>query len=99
MHSQKNGFPLTLKRRRMEDLVAQLVEHNTFNVGALGSSPSGITDDEGSGKIRTFFIVGARWDEKFIPHSKLSLHSCINYHLEVRCFLIKVKREVPAESR
>ncbi len=26
-----------------KDLVAQLVEHNTFNVGALGSSPSGIT--------------------------------------------------------
>ena len=26
------------------DLVAQLVEHNTFNVGALGSSPSGITE-------------------------------------------------------
>ena len=26
-----------------DDLVAQLVEHNTFNVGALGSSPSGIT--------------------------------------------------------
>ena len=25
------------------DLVAQLVEHNTFNVGVLGSSPSGIT--------------------------------------------------------
>lgn len=25
------------------DLVAQLVEHNTFNVGALGSNPSGIT--------------------------------------------------------
>ena len=25
------------------DSVAQLVEHNTFNVGALGSSPSGIT--------------------------------------------------------
>ena len=27
------------------DLVAQLVEHNTFNVGALGSSPSGITEE------------------------------------------------------
>jgi hypothetical protein len=27
------------------DLVAQLVEHNTFNVGVLGSSPSGITDE------------------------------------------------------
>ena len=25
------------------DLVAQQVEHNTFNVGVLGSSPSGIT--------------------------------------------------------
>lgn|GEM_PF-3405016 len=28
-----------------KDLVAQLVEHNTFNVGALGSSPSGITEN------------------------------------------------------
>ena len=27
-----------------EDSVAQLVEHNTFNVGVLGSNPSGITD-------------------------------------------------------
>ena len=26
-----------------DDLVAQLVEHITFNDGALGSSPSGIT--------------------------------------------------------
>jgi hypothetical protein len=25
------------------DSVAQLVEHNTFNVGVLGSNPSGIT--------------------------------------------------------
>lgn len=25
------------------DLVAQLVEHNTFNVGAQGSNPCGIT--------------------------------------------------------
>lgn len=32
----------TPKKGRV-DLVAQLVEHNTFNVGALGSSPSGIT--------------------------------------------------------
>ena len=28
------------------DSVAQLVEHNTFNVGVLGSSPSGITKKE-----------------------------------------------------
>ena len=26
-----------------DDLVAQLVEHNTFNVGVLGSSPSRVT--------------------------------------------------------
>ncbi len=26
------------------DLVAQLVEHNTFNVGVLGSNPSGVTN-------------------------------------------------------
>ena len=31
-------------RADFSDLVAQLVEHNTFNVGALGSSPSGITE-------------------------------------------------------
>ncbi len=27
------------------DLVAQLVEHNTFNVGAQGSNPCGITQN------------------------------------------------------
>lgn len=26
-----------------DDSVAQLVEHNTFNVGVLGSNPNGIT--------------------------------------------------------
>jgi hypothetical protein len=31
------------KRERLNDSVAQLVEHNTFNVGVLGSNPSGIT--------------------------------------------------------
>ena len=36
------GYFCTPKNKR-DDLVAQLVEHNTFNVGALGSSPSGIT--------------------------------------------------------
>ena len=27
----------------IKDLIAQLVEHNTFNVGVLGSSPSQVT--------------------------------------------------------
>ena len=30
-------------RKKVFDSVAQLVEHNTFNVGVLGSSPSRIT--------------------------------------------------------
>ena len=29
-----------------DDSVAQLVEHYTFNVGVLGSSPSGVTTNE-----------------------------------------------------
>lgn len=34
----------TLKTfKKNDDSVAQLVEHNTFNVGVLGSNPSGIT--------------------------------------------------------
>gem|GEM_PF-6475472 len=36
------------------DFVAQLVEHNTFNVGALGSSPSGITQKAHRG-MRFFY--------------------------------------------
>jgi hypothetical protein len=35
-------FALPITKR--EDLVAQLVEQYTFNVWALGSSPSGITN-------------------------------------------------------
>jgi hypothetical protein len=34
------------------DSVAQPVEHNTFNVGVLGSSPSGITE----GAIHSAFL-------------------------------------------
>ena len=42
--AQKAGDCIfALPKKGKVDLVAQLVEHNTFNVGALGSSPSGIT--------------------------------------------------------
>ena len=41
------------------DLVAQLVEHNTFNVRALGSSPSGITTLKSCKFIcKAFFVFG-----------------------------------------
>lgn len=39
------------------DLVAQLVEHNTFNVGALGSSPSGITKRPSFETVFLFWVV------------------------------------------
>ncbi len=41
--------------RKKKDLVAQLVEHNTFNVRALGSSPSGITKD--TDRFSVFFYA------------------------------------------
>ena len=39
-----------------EDSVAQLVEHNTFNVGVLGSSPSWITKTESSNCLALLFL-------------------------------------------
>ena len=38
--------PVWVSNWCLEDSVAQLVEHDTFNVGVLGSSPSGITKNE-----------------------------------------------------
>ena len=35
--------PVIEKRLHKDDSLAQLVEHNTFNVGVLGSSPKRIT--------------------------------------------------------
>ncbi len=43
-----------------KDSVAQLVEHNTFNVGVLGSSPSGITETPSLFKRRCFCIIPGR---------------------------------------
>ena len=37
--------PVIEKRLRKDDSLAQLVEHNTFNVGVLGSSPKRITEE------------------------------------------------------
>ena len=34
---------------KREDSLAQLVEHNTFNVGVLGSNPKRITKSTGNG--------------------------------------------------
>ena len=60
---------LTAKRQPLraeinkEDSLAQLVEHNTFNVGVLGSSPRRITKQSGkteqntaTGSVAVFFL-------------------------------------------
>ena len=43
---------------KTEDSVAQQVEHNTFNVGVLGSSPSWITKTEAKLMLGFCFCVG-----------------------------------------
>ena len=40
-----------------QDSVAQQVEHNTFNVGVLGSSPSWITKTEAKQKLGFFVFA------------------------------------------
>ena len=40
-------------RKVIDDSVAQPVEHNTFNVGVLGSNPSWITEERSS-MVKTF---------------------------------------------
>ena len=50
---QIKPYLCTAFERKWIDFVAQLVEHNTFNVGALGSNPSGITNKT----ARNYLIV------------------------------------------
>ena len=44
------------KQRQWIDSVAQLVEHYTFNVGVLGSNPSGITKPSNHFGLRVFHL-------------------------------------------
>jgi hypothetical protein len=43
---EKSGINLHLQPQTGDELLAQLVEHNTFNVGVPGSSPGGFTKTE-----------------------------------------------------
>ena len=57
-------FASLLRKSTNDDSLAQLVEHNTFNVGVLGSSPRRITEEatQSSGffRIYTLRIGGLR---------------------------------------
>ena len=47
--------PISMKSPLMADPLAQSVEHNTFNVGVLGSSPKRITQENGKPLIFSGF--------------------------------------------
>ena len=51
-------FALAFEQRLEIDSLAQQVEHNTFNVGVLGSSPKRITkESESYTKVTLFFYA------------------------------------------
>ena len=51
-------FATLLQKATRLDSLAQLVEHNTFNVGVLGSSPKRITkESESYTKVTLFFYA------------------------------------------
>ena len=51
-------FALAFQKQLRFDSLAQLVEHNTFNVGVLGSSPKRITkESESYTKVTLFFYA------------------------------------------
>ena len=51
LHSLKNARHLALI-----DSLAQLVEHNTFNVGVMGSSPMRVTK-RGTDNVSLFLLI------------------------------------------
>ena len=73
---------------RYGDPLAQLVEHNTFNVGVLGSSPKRITLGE-QGKVQKIAAsaVNKGVNEKFNERWKITKHNKIHHKLG-KCFPI-----------
>ena len=60
------------------DSVAQQVEHNTFNVGVLGSSPSWITENQKS-NLRKSLIIKHYQGFLFLADSKKHLFQAYYY--------------------
>ena len=53
---KSHTFASHLRDNPNDDSLAQLVEHNTFNVGVLGSSPRRITRERETEKVSLFFL-------------------------------------------
>ena len=71
---RKNTLPLHSQSgiESINDSVAQQVEHNTFNVGVLGSSPSWITEEKRQApdkQRQSSLIQKCRYSQEIPPHS------------------------------
>ena len=70
---EKNGIPLHTQSGELiaanDDSLAQLVEHNTFNVGVLGSSPKRITKEEDAQETHPFLFLSLPSERHPIPHA------------------------------
>ena len=68
-HRNEKKRTFAAAKCEMVDSVAQQVEHNTFNVGVLGSSPSRVTKE--TAKRLIFEVFGGF--EFYIPQLKQSM--------------------------
>ena len=60
-HKEKSStFAPAFRKSGKVDSVAQQVEHNTFNVGVLGSSPSRVTKFENQPNTADFLVLCAQ---------------------------------------
>ena len=76
------GFNFRKKANRFDSL-AQQVEHNTFNVGVLGSSPKRITERRDLKKSLSFFhfnLTGFFVIHNHIQNNIVYLHVELNIH-------------------
>ena len=60
LRNEKKVVLLQPQIAKPPDLVAQQVEHHTFNVGVLGSSPSQVTNIENQSIMADFLFFGTK---------------------------------------
>ena len=76
-----------------DDLVAQLVEQYTFNVWALGSSPSGITRKKPLRNERFLFLLKLLLASNQLgAHSLLIFYGYIGFFIQVYCKWASVRK-------
>ena len=71
---QKNAVSLHRLTAKRFDSLAQLVEHNTFNVGVLGSNPKRITERKAKRRQQKdkSYKINILWDFFYCPLATLT---------------------------